>query len=163
MSITPLVSYSVSLLFQLFIYKRMLKTMRNRFIPMFIAIIITTAGSIPLFILNNDYKEFVYACSPIVQIGLAIMINTSTSLISDVIGKNAESSAFVYGFYGFTEKIFNGFAIERTLKLFQKNTTGLRVIMGGLPIFCSVIAFLLTYLGKFLYSESLSRITLVSG
>ena len=89
------------------------------------------------------------------------MINTSTSLISDVIGKNAESSAFVYGFYGFTEKIFNGFAIERTLKLFQKDRTGLKVIMGGLPIICSIVAFLLTYLGKFLYSEKQAKLSFI--
>ena len=139
----------------------MLNRLRNRFIPMFIAIIITTAGSIPLFILNKESRYFVFACSPIEQIGLAIMINTSTSLISDVIGKDAESSAFVYGFYSFMDKIANGVAIERALKLFEKDKTGLKVIMGGLPIFCSIVAFLLTYLGKFLYSEKQVKLTLV--
>ena len=109
----------------------MLNSLRNQFIPMFIAIIITTAGSIPLFILNEQSRYFVYACSPVVQIGLAIMINTSTSLISDVIGKDADSSAFVYGFYSFMDKIANGVAIERALKLFEKDKTGLKVIMGG--------------------------------
>lgn len=141
----------------------MLNSLRNRFIPMFIAIIITTAGSIPLFILNEQSRYFVYACSPVVQIGLAIMINTSTSLISDVIGKDADSSAFVYGFYSFMDKIANGVAIERALKLFEKDKTGLKVIMGGLPIFCSIVAFLLTYLGKSLYSEKQARLSLVSG
>jgi hypothetical protein len=87
------------------------------------------------------------------------MINTSTSLISDVIGKDAESSAFVYGVYSFMDKIANGFAIERTLKLFETNETGLRIIMGGLPITCSILAFVLTYLGKILYSEKLARLS----
>jgi hypothetical protein len=87
------------------------------------------------------------------------MINTSTSLISDVIGKNAESSAFVYGFYSFMDKIANGFAIERSLKLFENNETGLKVIMGGLPITCAVLAFGLTYLGKILYSDKLARLS----
>ncbi len=90
-------------------------------------------------------------------------MNTSTSLISDVIGKDADSSAFVYGFYSFMEKILNGFAIERALKLYENDETGLRVIMGGLPIFCSVVAFLLTYLGKFLYSDKQARLSLVGG
>ena len=49
------------------------------------------------------------------------MINTSTSLISDVIGKDAESSAFVYGFYSFMDKIANGFAIERALNLYKED------------------------------------------
>jgi hypothetical protein len=87
------------------------------------------------------------------------MINTSTSLISDVIGKDAESSAFVYGFYSFMDKIANGFAIERSLKLFEENETGLKIIMGGLPITCAVLAFGLTYLGKILYSDKLARLS----
>jgi hypothetical protein len=88
------------------------------------------------------------------------MINTSTSLISDVIGKDAESSAFVYGFYSFMDKIANGFAIERSLKLFESDEWGLRIIMGGLPIACSVLAFGLTYLGKVLYSDKLARLSI---
>ncbi len=39
------------------------------------------------------------------------MINTSTSLISDVVGKETENSAFIYGVYSFMDKIANGFAI----------------------------------------------------
>lgn len=89
------------------------------------------------------------------------MINTSTSLISDVIGKDAESSAFVYGFYSFMDKIANGFAIERSLKLFENDELGLKIIMGGLPIVCSILAFGLTYLGKILYSEKLARLSFV--
>ena len=81
------------------------------------------------------------------------MIITSTSLISDVIGKHADSSAFVYGSYSLIEKIANGIAFERALKLYEKDKTGLRVIMSGLPIFCSVVAFLLTYVGKLVYFE----------
>lgn len=152
-SLTPLISYSGSLLFQIFVYKWMLQKLRNRFLPMFIAIIITAAGSIPLFFLDESSRDFIYLCAPFTQIGLAIMINTSTSLISDVIGKDAESSAFVYGFYSFMDKIANGVAIERALKLFEKEPEPLKIIMAGLPIVCSLVAFLLTYLGKFLYSE----------
>ena len=39
------------------------------------------------------------------------MLNTATSLISDVIGKDAESSAFVYGAYSFFDKVTNGVLI----------------------------------------------------
>jgi hypothetical protein len=39
------------------------------------------------------------------------MLNTATSLISDVIGKDAESSAFVYGAYSFFDKVTNGVII----------------------------------------------------
>ena len=36
------------------------------------------------------------------------MLNTSTSLISDVIGTQTRSAAFVYGFYSFVDKTANG-------------------------------------------------------
>lgn len=159
-SITPLISYVASLLFQLFVYKIMLSKLRNRYLPMLIAIIVTSAGSIPLFIIQPETRNWVYACSPFVQVGLAIMMNTSNSMISDVIGKDADSSAFVYGFYSFMEKIANGLAIERALKVFEDDEPGLRAIMGGLPIFCCLVAFLLTYLGKFLYSDKQARLSI---
>lgn len=36
------------------------------------------------------------------------MLNTGTSLISDVIGNEAESAAFVYGTYSLFDKFANG-------------------------------------------------------
>lgn len=36
------------------------------------------------------------------------MLNISTSLISDVIGKDEQSAAFVYGAYSFFDKFANG-------------------------------------------------------
>ncbi len=137
----------------------MLKKLRNRFLPLFIAVIITTIGSIPYFLMNENNRNIVYACSPIIQIGMAIMVNVSTSLISDVIGKNADSSAFVYGFYSFVEKIANGIAIQQAMANFKGKPEPLKIIMGGIPIFCALFAFLLTFLGKFLYSEKQVRLT----
>ena len=61
------------------------------------------------------------------------------------------------------DKIANGVAIERALKLFEKDKTGLKVIMGGLPIFCSIVAFLLVYLGKFIYSDKQARLSIAGG
>jgi len=159
---TPLISYTVSLLFQLFVYEKLTKKLKNRFLPMLVAIAITACGSIPLLFLQPAFYWVVYICSPITQIGLAIMMNTSTSLISDVIGKDADSSAFVYGFYSFMDKIANGVAIERTVKLFENSEPGLRYIMCFLPLTCSILAFALTYLGKILYSERLAALSIHS-
>ena len=39
------------------------------------------------------------------------MLNTATSLISDVIGSDAENSAFVYGVYSLFDKFANGFLL----------------------------------------------------
>ncbi len=159
-ALTPLISYLITLGFQLFVQKAMVRKLRNRFLPMFIAILITAAGCVPLLFLEPDFFWGIYICSPVTQFGLAIMMNTSTSLISDVIGKDADSSAFVYGFYSFMDKIANGIAIERAIKLFEDNETGLRYIMCFLPIVCSVFAFILTYIGKILYSEKLAKLSI---
>jgi Na+/melibiose symporter-like transporter len=138
----------------------MVKKLKNRFLPMLIAILITTAGCLPMLFLKPEFKWGIYLCSPVTQIGLAIMLNTSTSLISDVIGKDADSSAFVYGFYSFMDKIANGVAIERAIKLFDDDPKGLSYIMCFLPIFCSVSSFCLTYLGKILYSDRLAKLSI---
>ena len=50
----------------------------------------------------------VYPCACIQGIGIALMLNTSTSLISDIIGTQSRSAAFVYGFYSFVDKTANG-------------------------------------------------------
>jgi len=50
----------------------------------------------------------VYVCQAILGVGLAIMLNTATSLISDVIGNSDGAGAFVYGAYSLFDKVANG-------------------------------------------------------
>ena len=90
LALTPLVSYITSLIFSLFIYKPMIRKLKNRFYPLFISIIIISAGSVPFVFLNSEenIRWLVYVFSSIQGVGLAIMLNTATSLISDVIGKD---------------------------------------------------------------------------
>lgn len=49
-ALTPLVSYITSLVFSLFFYKKMMAKAKNRFIPLFISIIIISLGSFPLLV-----------------------------------------------------------------------------------------------------------------
>ena len=66
-ALTPLVSYITSLIFSLLLYKPMIRTLRNRFYPLFISIIIITAGSLPYVFLNSnpDTRWLVYVLSSI--------------------------------------------------------------------------------------------------
>lgn len=64
-ALTPLISYIASLLFQLFCYKPMVKKLKNRFLPMFFAIIITVAGSVPFLFLHQDTYWLVYLNAPV--------------------------------------------------------------------------------------------------
>jgi hypothetical protein len=49
------------------------------------------------------------------------MLNTGTSLISDVIGNESESAAFVYGTYCLFEKFGNGILLFWLISNYSEN------------------------------------------
>ena len=52
-----------------------------------IAVIVTTIGSVPMaFIGNGDNRYWIFAAASIQGVGNAMMLNTGTACISDVIG-----------------------------------------------------------------------------
>jgi len=101
----------------------------------------------------------VYAISPVQGVGLAMMLNTATSLISDVIGKS-ESSAFVYGAYGFFDKVANGVLIFFITAFYNTEANALRWIIGLTPPLCASLAFLFTYIGGKKYANRLAALSI---
>jgi len=87
------------------------------------------------------------------------MLNTATSLISDVIGDDGENSAFVYGVYSLFDKFANGFLLYYIVANYAKNDNGLRYILGCAPIICSVFAYFFTFIGQKYYSHKMAKIT----
>lgn len=75
------------------------------------------------------------------------MLNTGTSLISDVIGKDSSSSAFVYGVYSFLDKMANGFILWILVRDFQKDAHALRFILALMPALSAVGTLFFTWLG----------------
>ena len=76
---------------------------------MFLSIIVTAVGSMPMaFIGDGDARNAIYAFAAIQGVGNAMMLNTGTALISDVIGQDNTSAAFVYGAYSLADKFSNG-------------------------------------------------------
>ena len=104
---------------------------KNRFYPLALSIVIISLGSMPFIFLNEDpnVRWLVYVLSSIQGVGLAIMLNTATSLISDVIGKDVQSSAFVYGAYSFFDKVANGIVLFFITGYLSKNEIALRLIL----------------------------------
>jgi Na+/melibiose symporter-like transporter len=160
-ALAPLASYVCSLVFSLFVYKRMTEKYNNRFVPLFISVVIITIGSLPYLFLNDDpaVRWLVFPLSGLQGIGLAAMLNTATSLISDVVGKDEQSAAFVYGAYSFFDKVANGIIIFVITSIWIDNPVALKWCIAVIPIFCAIGAFALTYLGKVLYSEKLARMS----
>jgi hypothetical protein len=75
------------------------------------------------------------------------MLNTATSLISDVIGSDAEGSAFVYGVYSLLDKFSNGFILYYIVANYSDDDHSLRLIMAYAPIICAVSSYILTFIG----------------
>lgn len=88
------------------------------------------------------------------------MLNTATSLISDVIGKSEASSAFVYGAYGFFDKVANGVLIFVITAYYNKDETALKWIIGLTPPLCALFAYLFTYIGKKKYANRLAALSI---
>lgn len=54
----------------------------------------------------------VYIAAGILGIGCTIILITGLAMVSDLIGKNPENGAFVYGYMSFTDKLANGIVIQ---------------------------------------------------
>mmetsp|Transcript_31284 Transcript_31284/g.38691 ORF Transcript_31284/g.38691 Transcript_31284/m.38691 type:complete len:85 (+) Transcript_31284:1100-1354(+) len=74
-----------------------------------ISIVVTSLGSFPMaFLGTGDARYTIYLFSSLQGIGNAMMLNTGTACISDVIGQDNTSAAFVYGAYSLADKFANG-------------------------------------------------------
>ena len=87
------------------------------------------------------------------------MLNTSTSLISDVIGNDSKNSAIVYGFYSLLDKFANGIVLFITVDQFSDNALALRWIISCMPLTAAIGALLFTWIGAKYYSHKLAKIT----
>lgn len=88
------------------------------------------------------------------------MLNTATSLISDVIGTDSENSAFVYGVYSLFDKFANGILLYWIVATYASGPeNALRFIIAFSPISCSVLAFIMTYIGQKFFSHKMAKIT----
>ena len=87
------------------------------------------------------------------------MLNTATSLISDVIGKDDQSSAFVYGAYSFFDKIANGGLLFVITAVWIDDATAVRWVIAVLPPICAALGCFLAFLGTRLYRDRLAKLS----
>ena len=159
----PLVQYICSLLFSVFLQAKITQSFRNRLIPMIMAVVTTVLGSAPLgFLDGNADRYIVYPCAVFQGVGIALMLNTGTSLISDVIGTDTSSSAFVYGAYSLFDKFANGFALYALVAMYSKNATALKYILAIIPTGAAIACALFTWIGIKLYADKLAKISVGS-
>jgi Na+/melibiose symporter-like transporter len=94
---------------------------------MLLALLVTSFSSLPLFVIDKaDWcKQMIYPCACLQGVGIALMLNTSTQMISDVIGTKTQSAAFVYGFYSFVDKTANGLFLFWLIASYSMNAGAL--------------------------------------
>ena len=88
-----------------------------------------------------------------------MMLNISTACISDVIGKDNTSSAFVYGAYSLADKFSNGIFLYRIVAAHGTDGDALKWIMALIPTICAVGCTVFTWLGFKLYGKRLSQMS----
>ena len=147
LAIVPLISYTAQILFTVTLQAEMNKRFKNRQQPMLVAILLITISSLPLAFLDCDSKCAVYWLAGIQGVGLLIMLNTATSLISDVIGNDTEQSAFVYGAYSFFDKLANGLILIFIVQNYSSDAFALRWVMALTPVLCAIFAYTLSVMG----------------
>mmetsp|Transcript_16964 Transcript_16964/g.16194 ORF Transcript_16964/g.16194 Transcript_16964/m.16194 type:complete len:144 (+) Transcript_16964:998-1429(+) len=106
----PLVSTFTSIIVSIYFQKRIIKKFKNRLYPLATSVLILTIGSIPLLFLNDNpsVNWIIYVSSSIQGVGNAIMINTATSITSDIIGQSGETCSFVTSTYLSLFKLLDG-------------------------------------------------------
>ena len=160
-AIVPLISYVGQLFFSLYLQRKLTEHLRNRFLPLLVALTFITIGSFPLMFLNNEdnVRWLVYPLAFVQGLGLIIMLNTSTSLISDVIGNDSQSAAFVYGVYSFYDKLANGTLLYFVVEGYAEDEQALKYVMSIIPITCSLGSLLFSYFGHKFFSHKMAKIT----
>lgn len=87
------------------------------------------------------------------------MKNSGTALISDMIGTNLASSAFVYGAYELFDKITSGILLFALVSSISNDREALRIVMSTCAPVCSFLVLILTLIGQRYYGDSLAKIT----
>lgn len=126
--------------------------------------IICIVGAVPLLFLgdNSSLRYIVLLSAIFLGVGIALMLNTGTSLISDVLGNDVKSAAFVYGAYSLLDKFANGFLLYWLVANFSTNGTVLPYIVAGVPVISSIGCSIFTLIGLKLYSAKLQKISVGS-
>jgi len=140
------------------------KRLKSRITPLILAAILVTMGSLPMGFLHpgGSMVWSIYILAVLQGVGISIMLNVSTSLISDVIGDDNTSSAFVYGAYSFADKIVNGILISLLIGNYASNGYALRWILCLVPTFSAGLALLCAYTGTKLYSDRINMLSATS-
>lgn len=150
----PLAAYLSSLLYSVFLQNRLTERFQNRLVPMSIAVAVTAFGSMQMAIIGpGSLRWMIYIAASIQGIGNAMMLNTATACISDVLGSDNKAAAFVYGCYSLADKFANGLLLYWLVASYSQDAEALKLIMAAVPTFSAVGCTVATWIGIKLYPK----------
>ena len=115
---------------------------------MVLAVAVTAIGSLPMaFIGSGDFRYMIYPAAAVQNVGNALMLNTSTCCISDVIGQENTSAAFIYGAYSFADKFANGMLLFWLVAVYEADAAALQWIISVVPTLSAVACTFATFIG----------------
>lgn len=155
----PLCSYACSMIFSLVFYRSMVNAFGNRLYPLAIGTLITIFSSITFLFMRPSFSWLVYIAASFQGVGLAIMLNIATSLISDVIGNDDKSSAFVYGTYSLFDKFVNGALLVIIGNTVIEDKAWLIYLSSMLPITAALLTFIFAWIGKVFYADKMRGVS----
>ena len=108
------------------------------------------AGSFLFFMVVNDpfwTPVMVYTGMFIQGLGMANIMNTSVSLVSEMIGQDDESSAIVFASFNIIESFTNGGVIYilNTFK-FVNDGFSMKITLSLIPIICASGAYFISWI-----------------
>lgn len=155
----PLFAYILAMIFSLTLQRKLTVYFEDRMYMMLLAIVVTAFSSVPLSFLGESTQNWAYPLIGVQGIGIAIMLNTATAMISDMIGQDADNSAFVYGSFGLFDKSANGILVFILVAVYSENVEAIRFLMSAIPTGCSILCFIFAWMGSHLYSDRLAEIS----
>jgi len=109
-------------------------------------------GTIAMMFLNKDTQMIMYPLAIIIGVGQSVILNTSISLIAEVVGGKGASGAFVFGAYSLLDKFANGIALYAVMNVKDvsdiQNEYYVRVCTTVIPAVSVVGAWILVLIGK---------------
>lgn len=111
-AIIPLVVY-VSGFFAAVLTKPITKVLRNEVVYMVGSLLVVGACTWTHFLKENDDTSLtsIFFLATILGLGSTVILVMCLSMLSEMVGENTETGAFVYGAMSLTDKISNGVAI----------------------------------------------------
>lgn len=109
-------------------------------------------GTVVMMFLGPDSKAFMYPLTIIIGVGQSVILNTSISLIAEVVGGKGASGAFVFGAYSLLDKFANGIALYAVMNIKDvsdpKNDDYVRICTSIIPAISVIFAWVLVLIGK---------------